>query len=93
MTDLQTLLRELVSEILEEGIANGPQTQTPDPKPAEQPSNGDVMMQGLLTERMIKRHASAGRTNLGIGPKVVVTPLAKEAAHFMGITLQQLDRR
>lgn len=101
MSNLRALLKELVAEILDEAQAGRPQADIPAsaraPMPptraTAEPAEGITVTERLLTERAIKRHAGAGQKTLCIAPRVVVTPLAREAAHFMGVTLKQLDRR
>ena len=84
MSEMRALLKELVSEILREDLGSAA-SAAPVPAPA--------IEGGLLTERMVKQHAQAGGTTLRLGPRVVITPLAREAAGFMGVTLETQDRR
>lgn len=99
MTDLRALLKDLVAEILREELADRVQTSkpktplTPEAIGVENRSENITMMDGLLTERMVKRLADNGPKDLCLGAKVVVTPLARETALFMGVSLKQLDRR
>ncbi|MCP4822214.1 MAG: hypothetical protein GY883_23780 [Shimia sp.] len=101
MSDLQRLLRELVTQILTEELGQAIKAQpTPTlqaPAAIQSPANASVfeheVSEGLLSERMVKTLSAAGHKTLTLGPQVVITPLAREAARFTGMTLKTLDRR
>lgn len=87
MSEMRALLKDLVAEILREDIAGAGSAA-----PRAMPEPAPRVAGGLLTERMVKAHAHSGGTTLQLGPSVVITPLAREAAGFMGVTLEKQDR-
>lgn len=97
MSDLQRLLRELVTQILTEELGQAikaqPTPTTQAPAATTPPASEHEITEGLLSERMVKTLSAAGHKTLTLGPKVVITPLAREAARFTGMTLKTLDRR
>jgi hypothetical protein len=95
----EALLRELVREILREVIREelgqaltaAPARPAPAASPrAPAPASGGVhrIERGAVPERAVNAAAAAG-ARLVIGPRAVLTPLARDRARVLGIVIER----
>jgi hypothetical protein len=77
---LRDELRAVVREVLRDGL----------PAAAAGPANGTVQRveKGAVTERMVAAAAKAGAA-LVLGPRAVLTPLARDKARALGVPVQK----
>ncbi len=87
----EDLLRQMVREILREVIREElGQAMKAAPAASPAPASGGVHVveRGAVTERAVKAAAAAG-ARLQIGPRAVLTPLAKDRARVLGIVIER----
>ncbi|MCG7521947.1 hypothetical protein [Ruegeria sp. Ofav3-42] len=101
MSELRGLLKQLVTEILKEELRaasvqdRSTKSGETDPHSALSASGAErgIVIDGLLSERVVKRHAAAGATVLLLAPRTPVTPRARETLRALGLKLKLLDER
>ena len=72
-------------------VAEGGQRE-PSPSPSEATARTVVRVErGAVTERTVKRAAAEG-ARLVVGPKAVLTPLARDRARALGVHVQREER-
>jgi len=88
---VREILREVIREELGQALAAPPAQQALAVSPrAPAPTSGGVhrVERGAVTERVVNTAAAAG-ARLQIGPRAVLTPLAKDRARVLGIVIER----
>ena len=83
---VREILREVIREELGQAIKASPVARAAPVAPA--PGGVHVVERGAVTERAVNAAAAAG-ARLQIGPRAVLTPLAKDRARVLGIVIER----
>jgi len=83
--DLRALIREVIQEVLRDQAANAPAAA---PATPAAPAPGTRRVErGAVTERMVRAAAAAGERRIVLGPRAVLTPLARDRARASGVEI------
>lgn len=86
---VREVLRELIREELGAALAATPGSTSPSPAASSADAGGvHRIARGAVTERAVKAAAAAG-ARLEIGPRAVLTPLAKDRARALGVVIER----
>ena len=98
---IRDVVREVIREVVAEEVAAaallgsaasrpGARPHVTQPRPSLPAGSGAGRLErGALTERIVR--AAGASSTISIGRAVVVTPLAKERAKAMGVTIIRID--